>query len=86
MLVNGMYGPQIAAYIGQLHCVTLTCGELGGALFRTSNDDLRMAVHGDDLLCLSDDDGFKHIDKSKYVATDRETLGFEASDVKKAFC
>ena len=30
MLVTGMYGPQVAAYIGQLHYVTLTCGVLGG--------------------------------------------------------
>ena len=36
-------------------------------------------------LCLSDDDGLKHIDslvKSKYTARDMGTLGFEESDVK----
>ena len=44
-----------------------------------------MAVHGDDFVCLSDDDGFKHIDKSKYAAKDKETLRFEALDVKKPF-
>ena len=35
------------------------------------NQDVRMAVHGDDFVCLSDDDGLKHIDsllKSKYTA------------------
>ena len=44
-----------------------------------------MAVHGDDFVCLSDDDGLKHIDsllKSKYTAKDMGTLGFEDSDVK----
>ena len=91
MLVKSMYGPEAAAYIAQLPYVTLTCGELGGfrrvkfcsTLFHTSNEDLRMAVHGDDFVCLSDDDGFKHIDESRYAVKDRETLGFEASDVKK---
>ena len=52
MLVKSMYGPEAAAYIGQLHCVTMTCGELGGALFHTSNNDLRMAVHSDDFVCV----------------------------------
>ena len=36
-------------------------------------------------LCLSDDDGLKHIDsllKSKYTAKEMGTLGFEDSDVK----
>ena len=44
-----------------------------------------MAVHGDDFVCLSDDDGLEHIDsllKSKYTAKDMGTLGFEDSDVK----
>ena len=42
-------------------------------------------MHGDDFVCLSDDDGLKRIDsllKSKYTATDMGTLGFEDSDVK----
>ena len=42
-------------------------------------------MHGDDFVCLSDDDGLKHIDsllKSKYTAKDMGTLGFEDSDVK----
>ena len=42
-------------------------------------------MHGDDYVCLSDDDGLKHIDsllKSKYTAKDMGTLGFENSDVK----
>ena len=44
-----------------------------------------MAVHGDDFVCLSDDDGLKHIDsllKSQYTAKDMGTLGFEDSDAK----
>ena len=72
--------------------MNLICGELGGfrrgkhsaALFHNPNQDLRMAVHGDDCVCLSDD-GLKHIDsllKSKYTAKDMRTLGFEDSDVK----
>ena len=47
--------------------------------------DVRMAVHSDDFVCLSDDDGLKHIDsllKSKYTTKDMGTLGFEDSDVK----
>ena len=42
-------------------------------------------MHVDDFVCLSDDDGLKHIDslpKSKYTAKDMGTLGFEDSDVK----
>ena len=49
------------------------------ALFHNPNQGARMAVHGDDFLCLSDDDGLKHIDsllKSKYTEKDMETLGF----------
>ena len=56
------------------------------ALFHNPNQDVKMAVHGDDIACLSDDDGLKHIDsllKSKYTAKDMGTLGFEDSDVKK---
>ena len=44
-----------------------------------------MAVHGDDFVCLSDDDGCKHIDsllKSKYTTKDMGTLRFGDSDVK----
>ena len=50
------------------------------------NQHVRMAVHGDDLVCLSDGDGLKHIDsllKSKYTAKDMGTLRFDDSDVKK---
>ena len=43
--------------------MNLICGELGGfrrgrhsaALFYNPNEDARMAVHGDDFVCLSDD-------------------------------
>ena len=65
----------------QLDYVNLICGELGGfrrgkhsaALFHNPNQDVSMAVHGDDFVCLSDDGGLKHIDsilKSKYTAKD----------------
>ena len=88
-----MDGTQDAFHIWQLDCVNLICGELGGflrgkhsaALFLNPIQDVRMAVHGDDFVCLSDDDRFKHIDsrlKSKYTAKDMGTLGFEDSDVK----
>ena len=42
-------------------------------------------MHGDDFVCLSDDEGLKHIDKpltSKYTAKDMGTHGFEDSDAK----
>ena len=92
-LIKSMYGTQDASHIWQLDYVNLICGELGGfrrgkhsaALFHNPNQDVRMAVHGDDFVCLSDDDGLKHIDsllKSKYTVKDMGTLGFEDSDVK----
>ena len=79
---------------GQLDYVNLICGELGGfrrgkhsaALFHNPNQDVRMAVHGDDFVCLSDDDGLKHIDSlltSKYTAEAMGTLGFGDSDVRR---
>ena len=43
-------------------------------------------MHSDDCVCVSYDDGLKHIDsllKSKYTAKDTGTLGFEDSDVKR---
>ena len=92
-LVKSMYGTQDASHIWQLDYVNLICIELGGfrrdkhsaAWFHNPNQDVRMAVHGDDFVSLSDDDGLKHIDsllKSKYTAKDMGTLGFEDSDVK----
>ena len=77
--------------------MNLICGELGGfrrgkhseALFHYSIQDVRMAVHGDDFVRLSDDDGLKHIDsllKSKHTAKDMGTLAFEDSDVKSLLC
>ena len=92
-LVRSIYGTQDASHIWQLDYVNLICGELGcfrrgkhsAALFHNPNQDVRMAVHGDDFVCLSDDDGLKHIDsllKSKYTAKDMATLGFGGSDVK----
>ena len=92
-LIKSMYGTQDASHIWQLDYVNLICGELGGFrrgkhsadLFHNPNQDVRMAVHGDDSVCVSDGDGLKHIDsllKSKYTAKDMGTLGFEDSDVK----
>ena len=89
-----MYGTQDACHIWQLDYVNLICVELVGgfrrgkhsaALFHNPNGDVRMAVHGDDFVCLSDDGGLKHIDgllKSKYTAKGMGTLGFEDSDMK----
>ena len=60
-------------------------GTHSAALFHNPNQDVRMAVHGDDFVCLSDEDELKHIDgllKSRYTAKDMGTLGFEDSDVK----
>ena len=85
-LVKSMYGTQDASHIWQLDCMNLICGELGGfrrskhsaALFHNRNHDVRLAVHGDDFVCLSDDDGLKHIDsllESKDTAEDMGTLG-----------
>ena len=59
-----MYETQDASHIWQLDYVNLICGELGGfrrgkhsaALFHNPNQDVRMVVHGDDFVCLSDDD------------------------------
>ena len=91
-LIKSMYGTQDASHLWQLDYVNLNCGELGfrrgkhsATLFYNPNQDVRMAVHGDDSVCLSDDDGLEHIDsllKSKYTAKDMRTLGFEDSDVK----
>ena len=44
-----------------------------------------MAVHGDDFVCLSDEDGLKHVDKllkSECTAKGMGTLGLEDSEVK----
>ena len=60
-------------------------GKHSAALLYNPKEDVRMAVHGDDFVCLSEDKGLKHIDKlfkSKYTAKDMGTLGFEDSDVK----
>ena len=51
----------------------------------TIRTKMRMAVHDDDSVCLSDDGGLKRIDNllnSKYTAKDMGTLVFEDSDVK----
>ena len=93
-LVKSMYGTQDASHIWQLDYVDLLCSASGGfrrgrhsaALFHNEGDDVKMAVHGDDFVCLSDDDGLEHIDKllkSKYTAKDMGTLGFETKDDKQ---
>ena len=80
-----MYGTQDASHIWQLDYMNLVCGELGAfrrgkhsaAWFHNPNQDERLAVHGDDFVCLSDDDGLEHIDnllKSEYTAKDMGTL------------
>ena len=72
--------------VKQLDYANLICVESGGfrrgehsaALFHSPNQDVRMAVHGDDFVCLSDDGGLKHIDsllKSKYTAKDMGNTG-----------
>ena len=92
-LIKSMYVTQDASHIWQLDYVSLICGESGGfrrgthstALFHNPNQDVRMAVHGDDFVSLPDDDGLKHIDsllKSTYTAKDMGTFGFENSDAK----
>ena len=89
-----MYGTQDAFHIWQLDYVNLVCAESGGfrtgknsaALFFNPKEDVRMAVRGDDFVCLSDDEGLKHNDKllkSKYTAKDMGTLGFEDSDATR---
>ena len=60
-------------------------GKHGAALFFKPKEDVRMAVRGNDFVCLLGDEGLKHIDKllkSKYTAKHMGTLGFEDSDAK----
>ena len=80
-LVKSMYGTQDASHICQLDFVKLICGELGGfrrskhsaALFHNPIQDVRMAVHGDDFVCLSDDDGLKKLTVFSNPNTQRKT-------------
>ena len=90
-LIKSMYGTQDASHIWELDDVKMISGELGGfrrgkhsaTLSHNPNEDVRMAVHGDDFGCLSDDDGLKHIDSLlKYTAKCMGTLGIEDSDVR----
>ena len=68
--IKSMYGTQNASHIWQFDYANLICEELGGfrrgkhsvALFHDPNSDVRLAVHDDDFVRLSDDDGLKHID------------------------
>ena len=55
-------------------------------LFHYSNKDVRMALHGDDFACLSDEDGLSHINpllESEYTAKGMGTPGFQDSDAKR---
>ena len=92
-LILSTHGLRMLPTSGNLYNVNLVFGELGGfrrgkhsaALFHNPIQDVRMAVHGDDFVCLSGDDGLEHIDSlltSKYTAKDMGTLGFEDSDAK----
>eukprot|EP00959_Pyramimonas_sp_CCMP1952_P344192 7208899-Pyramimonas_sp.AAC.1 len=76
-LVKSMYGTQDASHLWQLDYVELCCSSEGGfrrgkhiaALFFNPMADISMAVHGDDFVVLSDDDGLNHVDRllaSKY--------------------
>ena len=87
--VKSMYGTQDASHIWQFGCVNRICGELGSfrrgkhstSLSHNPNQDVRMAVHGDNFECLLDDDGLKQIDtllKSQDAVNDME----ERSDPK----
>jgi ribonuclease HI len=91
-LVKSMYGTQDASHLWQLDYVELCCeSELGGfmrgkhnaALFWNHEVDIRMAVHGDDFIVVSDDKGLEHTDrmlKSRYPVKVMGTLGFDESD------
>ena len=69
--------------------MNLIGGELGGfrrgnhiaAMFHNTNEDARMAVHGDDFVCLSDDDGLKHIDSLLKPNTQQKTWEHLDSDI-----
>ena len=75
-----MYGSQDSSHTWQLDCVNQICGELGGfrrgkhsaALFHNPNQDVRMSVHGDDFVCLSDDVGTKEMGLIESESEDAE--------------
>ena len=78
---QSMCGTQDASHICQFDNVTLIYGMLGGfgrgkhsaALFHKSNEDVRMAVLGDDFVCVSDDDGLQtHRGNTEIRRTRRE--------------
>ena len=73
-LIKSMYGTQDASHI-----------EHSAAFCHNSKEDVRVTVHGDVFVCLSDDDGLNYIDKflkAKYTAKDMGTPVFDDSDVK----
>ncbi|CAK0855964.1 unnamed protein product [Prorocentrum cordatum] len=90
-LVKSMYGTQDASHLWQLDYVELCCSSEGGfkrgkhnaALFFNPTADISMAVHGDDFVVLSDDDGLNHVDRllaSKYPSKLMGTVGFDDGD------
>ena len=76
-----MYGTQDASHFWQLSNVTLVGGVLGGfprgehsaALFHNPNEDVKMAVHGDGFVCLSDDNVLKTHRQTSQIQTQRKT-------------
>ena len=89
-----MYGSQDASHIWQPDYVNLICGELRGfrrgkhstAFFHKANQDVRMAVPGEDFcVCQTKTDSITstHFSHQKYTAKDMGTIGFEDSDTKR---
>ena len=60
----------LTSHIWQLGCANRICGESGSfrrgkhsaALFHNPNQDVRVAMHGNNFECFLDDDGLKHTD------------------------
>ena len=90
-LIKSVCGTQDASHTWQPDYVNPSCGEMGGfrrgkhsaALFHNINQDARMAVHGDDLVYLSDEDGLDALLKAQYTAKVMGTFGFEDSVAKR---
>ena len=85
-----MYRTQDTSHIWKHDYVKVICGKLGGfrrgkhraALFHNPNQDVRMTVHDDDFVCLSDTSTvFSNPNTPRKTLG---TLGFEDSDVKSS--
>ena len=66
--IKRMYGTQVTSHVRQLDDMKLIGGDeikkvpkrqTQRNIFSKSVQDVRLAVHGDDFVCLSDDDGLK---------------------------